>query len=147
MPATKITVPYLKKRLKVLDDGVLSYGGHTENSRKFCAIEFVNAEKHGEWVGDDNEAAGTPAFQDLNDAFGSGPEADLERTKYMLPVLVAYWNWHKWSETTHEKIEKRLAKALEVDNYATLTDIIEQVEGNWSLPQICKALVEAVGKK
>ena len=117
----KMTVAALRKGLTAHDNGVLSYGGHEAGARAFCALEYRSV-LLGQQFTDDPDMVDFPDIRSLNDAFGKGPDADTHRTKHLLPVLAALWNWHEWSQTKRIKWAKRVA-------IYTVNDIVSALPG------------------
>lgn len=86
-----MTTQELQALLVAHDDGVLKYGKHEEGSREFCALEFDSLVR-GRLFSDN--AITLPDLRPLNDAFG---EDDSVRTRELLPVMAALWDWVDWS--------------------------------------------------
>ena len=88
----KMTVEKLQAALDDLDDGVLRKGSHKPGG-KFCALEFESQVRGRKWS---DQPITLPDIRALNDGFGSD---NVARTKALLPVMVALWDWQNWSRT------------------------------------------------
>ena len=104
----KMTVEQLQEGLIKHDKGVLKYGSHKAGDREFCALEFRSV-MQGIHFTDAPNKVGMPDLRRLNDAFGNGHEADQVRTKAMLPVLAALWDWQDWSKPRRTRFAQLLA--------------------------------------
>jgi len=87
-----MTLAKLQAYLDTLDDGLLRQGMHDEG-REFCALEFESQVRGREWS---DEAITLPDIRPLNDAFGKNDKA---RTAAILPLMVALWDWSRWSSS------------------------------------------------
>ena len=108
----KLTVAQLQHTLDTLDNGVLSFGNHKEGERLFCALECVAKTRYPEVDVTDNPysvAINMPDIRRLNDAFGTGEEADKKRTRLLLPLLAELSDWSLWSTTRKSKFAGLLA--------------------------------------
>ena len=98
----EMTVEVLQRGLAFHGGGVLKAGSHKEGSGEFCASEF-SAIMRGKPVFDFSDDL--PDIRAMNDAFGSN---DLERTKCLLPVIAALWDWNAWDKTRRQRFVERL---------------------------------------
>ena len=97
-----MTLGELQTALATLDEGVLLPGVHRPDTRQFCALEFshaVRGHSHSDRPTD------LPDIRPLND----GPWlSNSNRTKHMLPVLAAYWDWQSWPPTRQQTVATRI---------------------------------------
>lgn len=98
MPYPVMTVAELQAHLDRLDDGILRHGAHSPG-REFCALEFKSQVDGIDWTDNPNET-GLPDLRPLNDAAWS---SDIVRTRALLPVMVALWDWRTWSSVRQQK--------------------------------------------
>src|SRR5262249_16383293 len=110
-----MAVKELRAILKKRFGGVLRHGSHVENGQA-CALECVSAPPKIKWT-DRPEVVGMPDLRPLNDA--RWPD-DATRTKHMLPVIEALWNWADWSNARKILFAERLA-------FLTITEMLPVV--------------------
>jgi hypothetical protein len=92
---------------RVLEErfGVLKYKGHDEGGEG-CAMEVASVARGVEWT-DDPGRVDLPDLRPLNDARWSSDEA---RTKNVVPVVVALWDWPEWGAERRQRFVLRLAE-------------------------------------
>ena len=97
-----MTLEELQAALDTLDDGVLRAGAHPAGGREFCALEFESQVRGRKWS---DEPITLPDLRPLNDATWPNNEA---RTKALLPVMVAFWDWSEWSPERRSRWYRRV---------------------------------------
>ena len=118
-----MTVEQFQEALDRLDKGLLMHGSHQEGTKEFCFHEFARAVRgrpHSD-IPDD-----LPDLRSLNDAAWA---SDVERTRHMLPVLAAYWDWANWSRDKQQAIVVQVC-------ILTVQRIISELP---NLPQVVRA--------
>jgi hypothetical protein len=85
--------------------GKLLIGSHTPDGEA-CALEVASIARGLTWT-DNPETVGLPDLRPLNDAPWS---SDAERTKNLVPVVLAYWDWGEWSDAKRREIMTRVAE-------------------------------------
>src|SRR3990167_2669242 len=85
-----MTVEQLQAELDRLDKGLLQSGSH-KPGREFCALEFESQVRGREWS---DEPITLPDLRPLNDASWTSAES---RTKNLLLVMSALWDWSNWT--------------------------------------------------
>lgn len=97
-----MTLTELQHELDTRDDGVLKHGKH-KPGREFCALEFESQVRKREWS---DTPLTLPDLRPLNDGLWSSNAA---RTKALLPVMVALWEWASWSPKRRQQWASRVA--------------------------------------
>jgi hypothetical protein len=85
--------------------GVLTSGSHEPDGHA-CLLEAVSIARGLDWT-DDPSIVRMPDLRGLNDAPWSSDEV---RTKHLLPVGVALYDWAEWSEERRQEFAKRVAE-------------------------------------
>ena len=119
-----MTVEELQAGLDKYDKGVLKKGAHKAGDREFCVIEFSSIMR-GKPLSDQDDDI--PDIRVLNDAF---LDDDTNRTKHMLPVLAALWNWKEWSKERKAQFAKYTVIATINRIVAELPNLPETVRLN-----------------
>ena len=142
----KMTVEQLMAGLVEHDDGVLSYGAHKEGDRKFCALEYRSIMKGRKFS---DAPVDMPDIRPLQDAFGVGAKADALRTKHIIPVMAALWDWDAWSGARQKAWSEAIVIALVKTTIADLTGLPDAVQEKCrsvtTLAEAAGAAAEAAG--
>ena len=80
------------KTLRGQFDGVISSGSHKPD-RLACALEIATVARGLPWS-DSPVSAGLPDLRQINDSRWA---SDTARTQALLPVIIALWDWDKWT--------------------------------------------------
>jgi hypothetical protein len=82
--------------------GVLRHGKHQPDGQA-CALEAVSIAKGLTWT-DDPRTVGLPDIRAINDAYRD----DAPRTRDLVPVIEAYWDWATWSPARRRAVMDRI---------------------------------------
>lgn len=115
-----MTVEELQTELDQRDKGVLRVGNHPEGDT-FCALEFESQVRGREWS---DKPITLPDLRPLNDAPWPSDEA---RTRALLPVMVAYWDWATWTPARRQATVERIMIAMVQQLIAELLELPEKV--------------------
>lgn len=85
--------------------GVLAHGAHAPDGVA-CALEVASIARGKKWS-DSPAVAGLPDLRPLND--GPWP-SDRERTRALVPVVVALWDWSEWSPARRKAFAAAVAE-------------------------------------
>jgi hypothetical protein len=85
--------------------GVLTKGSHAPDGHA-CLLEAVSIARGLDWT-DEPSIVRMPDLRGLNDAPWSSDEV---RTKHLLPVGVALYDWAEWSAERRQEFAKRVAE-------------------------------------
>lgn len=126
--------------------GRLSACAHEPNGCA-CVLEAASCVRGVNWC-DDPEAVGLPDMRPINDAFRD----DETRTRCMLPVAIALWDWPQWSDDRRvawvravvlRTVREILPIALRACGFEQSAAACERAE---DLADVAKAVADAVNR-
>lgn len=133
-----MTVARLMAGLKKHDGGVLKTGCHGEGERKFCALEFSSMMR-GKGV--DDNPGDLPDFRSLNDA--DQWRSDKERTRHLLPVMAALWDWRTWSTKRQNRFTTLFSGDVQYNNYRMQGYLHQAMKDGITPITLCERLIQA----
>ena len=115
--------------------GVLKAGKHCEDGEA-CALEAAAIARGCNWT-DDPARVGLPDLRRINDSRWA---SDGERTEHIVPVIVALWDWPRW--TTARRIA--WAKEVALRTIREVLPIVLELRGFNDEAAACRAATDLV---
>lgn len=86
--------------------GVIQAGQHEDYRDAACALEVASVAR-GRGLSDNPVDAGLPTLWPISDGLGIWPD-DQTRTKYISPLVKAFWGWPQWSKRRRAAWKRRV---------------------------------------